>query len=74
MQLGVVVKGTGLVLLARTTTFGVFLDALHRWLWLILPAYVVVTLMAVGYYLGERDEYQHLMAKRRVTRAGGRVK
>jgi hypothetical protein len=72
MQLGVVVKGTGLVLLAKNTTFGAFLDALHRWLWLIWPAYVVVVLMAIGYYLGEREEYQHLMAKRRVNR--GRAK
>jgi hypothetical protein len=74
MQLGVVVKGTGLVLLARTTTLGAFLDALHRWLWLIWPAYVVVVLMAVGYYLGEREEYQHLMAKRRAARSGGRAR
>lgn len=74
MQLSVVVKGTGLVLLAKSTTFGVFLDALHRWLWLIWPAYVVVVLMAIGYYLGEREEYQHLLAKRRAARSGGRAK
>jgi hypothetical protein len=70
VQLSVVVKGTSIVLLASNNTLNQFLNSIHRWLWLIWPTYIVVVLMAIGYYLGEREEYQHLMAKRRAHSAG----
>ena len=71
MQLSVVVKGDGLTLLAGGTTVGNFLDDIQHWLWIIMPAYVVVVLMAIGYYLGEREEYRQLaFNKKRVARAG----
>jgi hypothetical protein len=66
VQLAIVVKGNGIVLLASNSTASAILDGLHHWLWLIWPAYVIVVLMAVGYYLGEREEYRHLLAKKRV--------
>jgi hypothetical protein len=69
VQLSVVVKGDGITLLASNATIGGFLDGLHHWLWLILPSYVVVVLMAIGYYLGEREEYRVLLAKKQ-THAG----
>ncbi|HEX7964047.1 MAG TPA: hypothetical protein VF466_05690, partial [Candidatus Saccharimonadales bacterium] len=58
LQLSVTVKGDGVLLLANTTGLNNLLDEVHRWLWLIWPTYVVVVLMAIGYYLGEREEYQ----------------
>jgi hypothetical protein len=72
MQLSVVVKGGGgFLLAANNTSMTAFLNGVQHWLWLIWPAYVVVVLMAIGYYLGEREEYQHLMAKRRSRAAKG---
>jgi hypothetical protein len=68
MQLSAVVKGDGILLVSSSTPVGGFLDGLHHWLWLVWPAYVVVVLMAVGYYLGEREEYRHLMTKPRPPR------
>jgi hypothetical protein len=71
MQLSVVVKGDGLTLLAGGTTIGNFLDDVQHWLWIIMPAYIVVVLMAIGYYLGEREEYRQLaLNKKRVAHAG----
>jgi len=69
MQLSVVVKGTGLALVASSTTFDQLLNDMRHWIWVIWPAYMIVVLMAIGYYLGEREEYQHLIAKKqaRVT-------
>jgi hypothetical protein len=70
MQLSVVVKGDGITLLAAGTTFGNFLDGVQHWLWIIMPAYVVVVLMAIGYYLGEREEYRQLaLSKKRLAPA-----
>jgi len=42
-------------------------------LWIIWPTYIVVVLMVIGYWLGEREEYQQLMAGRRAhSRSSGR--
>lgn len=69
-QLSVVVQGAGIVLLANTTTFSTLLAGLHHWLWLIWPTYTIVVLMAIGYYLGEREEYHRLVAKKHTRRLG----
>ena len=70
VQLSAVIKGDGIALLASNTAAGGFLDAVHHWLPIILPAYIVVALMAIGYYLGEREEYRLLASRKRAAHAG----
>lgn len=73
MQLSVVVKGTGLALVANDTTLNQLLNDVRHWMWVIWPAYMIVVLMAIGYYLGEREEYRHLIAKKQ-ARATNKIK
>jgi hypothetical protein len=54
--------------------FGSLLASTRQRLWLIWPAYIVVVLMAVGYYLGEREEYRRLALIKHVPRTAGRRK
>jgi hypothetical protein len=35
-----------------------FLDSVHAWLWLLWPAYIIVILMLLSFYLGERKQYE----------------
>ncbi|HSX00456.1 MAG TPA: hypothetical protein VLH38_05460 [Patescibacteria group bacterium] len=64
MQLSVVAKGAGLTLVASNATADQLLNNMRQWMWVIWPAYTIVVLMAIGYYLGEREEYRHLMAQK----------
>jgi len=70
VQLSAVVRGAGIALVPNTSTFDQYVANIQHWLWLIWPTYAVVVLMAIGYYLGEREEYQHLMQKKRMRTAG----
>ncbi|HSW98817.1 MAG TPA: hypothetical protein VLF71_03190 [Candidatus Saccharimonadales bacterium] len=70
VQLSAVIKGDGIALLASNTAAGGLLDTMHHWLPLIVPAYIVVVLMAIGYYLGEREEYRLLASQKRRAHAG----
>jgi len=47
------------------------LNNIHQWLWIIWPFYGIVLLMAVSFWLGEREEYQQILTKgaRRTKRA-----
>lgn len=37
---------------------------IHQWLWVIWPTYAVVLLMAVSFWLGERQEYNLLFSRK----------
>ncbi len=50
------------------TPMSSLLGSIRQRLWLIWPAYIVVVLMVIGYWLGEREEYQQLMLGRRPAR------
>jgi hypothetical protein len=47
------------------------LSNVHQWLWIIWPFYGVVLLMAISFWLGEREQYQQLFNRgaRRTKRA-----
>lgn len=42
-----------------------FLERTKKWLWAAWPAYVVVLLMMISFWLGEREEYYRLVRKLR---------
>jgi hypothetical protein len=69
LQLAVTVKGDGALLTANTAGYSNVYGVVHHWFWLILPAYTIVVLMAIGYYLGEREEYRLLMARKKAKAA-----
>lgn len=79
MQLVAVVQAPGdapaAIVGGTSGPFATLFSGVQQRLWLIWPSYIVVVLMVIGYWLGEREEYQQLMARRRpVRRAAGRVK
>lgn len=41
------------------------ISQLQQWLWLVWPAYGVVSLMVLSFWLGERQEYHNLFTHRR---------
>jgi hypothetical protein len=58
-----------------TTTFGkssnIFSSSMSRlkhWLWIAWPSYLVVVLMMVSFWLGEREEYQNLLFRKNTRR------
>jgi hypothetical protein len=50
------------------------LSGIKRWIWLIAPAYLVVILMALSYWIGERQVYWRLMAGRRAGAHKGKAR
>ncbi|HSX33093.1 MAG TPA: Ig-like domain-containing protein [Candidatus Saccharimonadales bacterium] len=69
MQLVAVVQNPSLASASIISTgqgpLASFLNGIRQRLWLIWPSYVVVVLMAIGYWLGEREEYQQLVGRKR---------
>ena len=49
--------------------WGVF-GALKPWLWLIWPGYLIVILLVISFWLGEREEMRRLMASSRISVGG----
>jgi hypothetical protein len=38
------------------------------WLWLAWPTYIIIVLMLVSFWLGEREEYQHFFTRHRTKK------
>jgi hypothetical protein len=66
IQLLTVVRGKAVVVAATTTKKPTFLATVQHWLWLIWVLYLIIILMIISYWLGEREEYRKL--KRRSYR------
>ncbi|HKU19043.1 MAG TPA: hypothetical protein VJP80_07310 [Candidatus Saccharimonadales bacterium] len=58
--INLVLANAASVLPAAHDPLSAVLGGVRQRLWLIWPAYIVVVLMAIGYYLGEREEYRRL--------------
>lgn len=43
-------------------------DTVRRWLWVVWPAYIAVVLMAISFWIGEREAYKQFVARRRLAR------
>jgi|SRR5579859_1537213 len=81
INLSVVTAASVLKTDGSASSFNAFLAEVQQRLWLIWPAYMVVVLMAIGYYLGEREEYRRLalakqpaMLVRRAAHRNGKMK
>jgi hypothetical protein len=74
VQLSAVVKGTDPVGGAVTGSGPVsgLLNAIRDHLWIVWPTYIVVVLMVLSYWLGEREVYQRFMKRRRLSHHGGK--
>lgn len=42
-------------------------SSLRQWIWVVWPAYTVMVLMVISFWLGEREEVRRLTSKRRVA-------
>jgi hypothetical protein len=65
LQVGITLRGVGTAAAVNSMLGGV-----HHWLWVVWPVYGIVVLMAIGYYLGEREEYRRLMNSNRRASSG----
>jgi hypothetical protein len=51
------------IALANAALHPGFFARLKRWLWLAWPAYIIVLLMLISFWLGEREEYYRIVRK-----------
>ncbi len=70
LQLAAVVRGGAAI--ATGGPFAGLTDTIRRWLWVIWPTYMAVVLMAISFWIGEREAYQRFMARRKLTRPHAR--
>jgi len=68
LQLTAVVKNAAAPVSASTDIFGGLMTDIKRWLWVVWPVYIVVALMTLSFWIGEREVYHRFMAKRRIGR------
>ena len=72
LQLVAVIKGRGIPIgpsgNITSTNEGSTLPSIGYWAWLIWPAYLILSLMIVSFWLGEREQYQMLRVERRKLR------
>jgi len=66
LQLSAIVKPKPLIL---SYTQNPFLEGLQKYLWAAWPAYVIIVLMVVSFWLGERE----ILQRQRTNRRSGRV-
>ncbi|HEY4963350.1 MAG TPA: hypothetical protein VIH90_01505 [Candidatus Saccharimonadales bacterium] len=50
--------------LSHQSSFSSFMGRVKSWLWLAWPTYLIVLLMVISYWLGEKTEYQLLFKRR----------
>ena len=50
----------------KTTGLWGLFNALRPWLWLLWPGYIIILLLAVSFWLGEREEMYRLMSMNRI--------
>jgi len=72
IQLVAVIKGTGNAIgpsgNATSNDEGSILPSIGYWAWLVWPAYLILSLMIISFWLGEREQYQMLRLKHRKPR------
>lgn len=76
LQLTAVIKGSAVSVSASGTGFSAVLGGVQRWLWVVWPVYIAVLLMALSFWIGEREAYQRFLVRRRMAhaKASGRGK
>jgi hypothetical protein len=67
LQLSVVVKAAA-VPVSSGQGVASLLDSVQRWLWVVWPVYIAVLLMALSFWIGEREAYQRFIARKRRVR------
>jgi hypothetical protein len=67
LQLATTIKGSTLVS-AEQGLLGGITDTVRQWLWVVWPAYIAVVLMAISFWIGEREAYKRFVARRRLGR------
>jgi hypothetical protein len=68
LQLTAVVKDAAAPVGNSQNIFTGLMTDIKRWLWVVWPVYIVVALMTLSFWIGEREVYQRFMAKRRIGR------
>ncbi len=74
LQLSAIVKANVVpVALASTnpTSTGSLFGWMKHWMWVVWPLYIIVSLMALSYWIGEQEAYRQAMSRRRVPRRAG---
>lgn len=67
-QLTAAVKGSIVPVSGGQNTTTALMDGLKRWLWVVWPVYIGVVLMALSFWIGEREAYQRFLLRSRKAR------
>lgn len=70
LQLTAVVKSSAIPVSSGGNTVDSLLDSVQRWLWVVWPVYIAVVLMALSFWIGEREAYQRFLARKRAHPKG----
>lgn len=74
LQLNAVVKGQAIGVASLTTKgpLASLFTSVQHYLWIVWPVYIAVVLMAISYWLGEREVYQRFRGRRLARSSKGR--
>lgn len=65
LQLSAAIKSTALAASGQRSLWLGFVASVQQWLWVVWPVYIAVVLMALSFWIGEREAYQRFMARKR---------
>lgn len=68
LQLSTVIQGIAEPAVGNRSGFEAVSNMVRQWLWVVWPVYVAVVLMALSFWIGERDAYQRFIARRRANK------
>ncbi len=68
LQVTTTIKGIAAPAVVTRTGFAAMSEMIRQWLWVVWPVYIAVVLMALSFWIGEREAYQRFLAKRRMGR------
>jgi len=63
LQLAALVRGSA-ALLGQGNLLSSLTSFVRQWLWVVWPAYIAVVLMAVSFWIGEKEAYQRFAVRR----------
>jgi hypothetical protein len=67
-QLTAAVKGSIIPVSGGTNNITAMMDGIRRWIWVVWPVYIGVVLMAVSFWIGEREAYQRFLLRSKRAR------
>lgn len=68
LQVTTTIKGIAVPAVVTRSGFSALSDTIRQWLWVVWPVYIAVVLMAVSFWIGEREAYQRFIARRRLSK------